>query len=263
MKYTSTLLLSCFSFFTASSQSWKLTTHYSLGAPQEQMGSNIQIAHSFQAGILHKLPGQWDNFSVGLEMGLGLYAHKKVDQTFWFDANTSTVVPVYYNSNVFNVNLQTRYQILDEDRFNVVPYINAKAGLYNFYSNILIEDPADPDGCKPLDRKNLINDKTLYWSAGVGVQINPVIFSKHKQDSRVRIDISANTIRGGTIDYINTKNLMDATSMPEPGAKPLKAQFINVSTQQIHEHTIAQVYTSSLRMMEFRAGVAVLLGGKN
>jgi hypothetical protein len=261
MKYTSTLLLICLTFFTASSQPWKFTAHYSLGSPQQQMGSNIQSVHSFQAGILYALPGQFKNLSVGLEAGLGMYAHKKVDQTFQFDANSSTVVPVNYNSNVFNVSVQTRYNILDEDQFHVVPYINIKGGLYNFYSNINIEDPNDPDGCKPLERKNLINDKTFTWSAGAGVQINPIIFSKRrKEDSKVRIDLGANIIRGGRLDYINTKNLMDATSVPEPGAKPLNVKFINVGTQQIHEHSVAQVYNSALRMMEFRAGVSVLIG---
>lgn len=262
MKYTSTLLFAFLSFFTASSQTWKFTSHYSLGSPQQQMGSNIQAAHSLQAALHYGLPGPLNNLSVGLEMGLGLYAHKKVDQTFQFDANTSSVVPVNYNSNVFNINVQTRYNILNEKQFPVVPYLNAKAGVYNFYSNITIEDPYDPDGCKALDRHNIINDKTLYWSAGAGVQIDPDVFSKHKHYSRVRIDIAANIIRGGTIDYINTKDLKDATSMPEPGAKSLKATFINVNTQAIHEHSIAQVYTSSLRMMEFRAGIAVLLGSK-
>src|SRR5687767_5511439 len=128
MKYTSTLLLICLTFFTASSQPWKFTAHYSLGSPQQQMGSNIQSVHSFQAGILYALPGQFKNLSVGLEAGLGMYAHKKVDQTFQFDANSSTVVPVNYNSNVFNVSVQTRYNILDEDQFHVVPYINIKGG---------------------------------------------------------------------------------------------------------------------------------------
>ena len=262
MKYTSTLLLCSLSFFTASSQSWKFSTHYSFGSPQQEMGSNIQAAHSFQIGVLYQLPGQLDNLSVGLETGLGLYAHKRVDQTFKFDANTSSVVPVNYNSNVFNINLQTRYNLLDEDRFDVVPYINAKAGLYNFYSNVVIEDPEDPNGCQALDRRNIINDKTFYWGAGAGLQINPVIFSKTKRPSRVRLDIAANMIRGGTIDYINTKNLMDATSMPEPGAKPVYVQFINVSTQQIHEHSVAQLYSSTLRLLEFRAGIAVMLGDK-
>jgi hypothetical protein len=73
------------------------------------------------------------------------------------------------------------------------------------------------------------------------------------------IDISANTIHGGTLSYINTKHLMDPQNMSNTGSKPLEVKFINVTTQSIHEHTVAQEYTTPLRMLEFRAGVTILL----
>jgi hypothetical protein len=257
MKSASTLIISCLLSFTASSQQWKLTSNYSLALPQQQMGKNIQAAHSVQAGVLYQVP-QLKNLSVGFELGLGLYAHEKINQTFKFDNNTTTVAPVNYNSNVFNINLQSRFDLLDETQSPVVPYISAKAGLYNFFSNITIEDPQDPNGCHPLDRKNIINDKTLYWSAGAGLQVNPAVFTK--RSGRLMIDISANTIRGGTLEYINTKNLMDAQDMMASEGKPLMMKFINASTQSIHEHTVAQVYTTPLRFIEFRAGITAKLG---
>lgn len=261
MKRTFTLFISCLSFFIASSQPFKVALDYGLGLPQSQMGSNIQAIHSFHAGGLYQLPGQFSKLSVGVELGVGVYSHKKINQTFNFDANTSTVVPVNYNSNVFNTNLQARYQFLDERRNFIVPYVTAKAGLYKFYSNVVIEDPEDPDGCHALDRKNLINDNTMYWSAGAGFEINPLMFSKRKRkDGPVRIDLSINTIRGGNLDYINTKHLKDEQDMPQTGGKPLYVKFINVSTQDIHEHKVAQVYNSALRALEVRAGVILNLG---
>ena len=260
MKILSTLFISCLLFFTASSQPLKFISDYSLGLPQQQMAQNIQAIHSLHIGGLYQLPGQLKSLSVGLELGGGIYAYEKIDQTFTFDANTSTVVPVNYSSNVLNINLQTRYQFLDEKRSMIVPYVNAKAGLYKFFSNITIEDPDDPDGCHPLDKKSLIKDKTLYWGAGAGFQINPSIFSKHKKDGPVMIDISINTIRGGELDYINTKHLKDEQDLPQTGGKPLMAKFINVGTQDIHEHMVAQVYTSTLRILEVRAGVIVRMG---
>jgi hypothetical protein len=255
MKILSTLFISCLLYFNAISQSLKFISDYSLGLPQQQMAQNIQAIHSLHIGGLYQLPRQWKNLSVGLELGAGIYAYEKIDQTFNFDANTSTVVPVNYNSNVFNANLQTRYQFLDEEKYLIVPYINAKAGVYNFSSNVNIEDPNDPDGCRPLEKKNLINDKTLYWGAGAGVQINPSLFAKHKKDGPLMIDISINTIRGGKLDYINTKHLKDEQDFPETGGKPLLVKFINASTQDIHEHKVAQVYTSALRILEVRAGI--------
>ena len=257
MKFISTFFFS-FLFFTANSQQWNFTTSYSLGIPRQEMGKNIQPAHSMQAGVFYQFPGAFQQLSAGFELGLGMYAHERIDQTFQFDNNTTAVLPVDYNSNVFNANLHVRFNLLS-DKNLIIPYINAKGGLYNFYSSIYIGDPEDDGGCRALEQENMINDKTMYWSAGGGLLINPTIFSKNKHSSKVMIDFSANTIRGGTLNYINTKHLMDAQAMNDPDGKPLNVEFINVSTQSIHEHTVAQVYTSTLRMLEFRAGITLKL----
>ena len=260
MRFIFTLLFG-FLFFSANSQQWKFSSSYSLGIPRQEMGKNIQPAHSMQTGVLYQFPGELKRLSVGVEFGIGIYAHETIDQTFQFDNNTATVLPVDYSSNVFNTNIQARFNLLS-DKNLIIPYINAKGGLYNFYSSIYIGDPEDANGCHALEQENIINDKTMYWSAGGGLQINPTIFSKNKQASSVMIDISANTIRGGTLNYINTKHLMDPPGTTDPDGKPLDVQFINASTQAIHEHTVAQVYTSALRMLEFRAGVTISLCNK-
>jgi len=261
MKSISTLLLG-FLFFSANCQQWKFANSYSLGIPKQDMGKNIQPAHSLQVGVLYQLPGALKRLSAGFEVGIGMYANKRIDQTFQFDNNTSTVLPVDYSSNVFNANIQARFNLLCDKNF-IIPYINAKGGLYNFYSSVYIGDPEDDGGCHALEQENIINDKTMYWSAGGGLQIDPAIISKNKHSGRVIIDISANTIRGGTLNYINTKHLLDAQYISDPDGKPLNVEFINVSTQSIHEHTVAQVYTSPLRMLEFRAGITVKLGDKS
>jgi len=205
------------------------------------------------------LPKQLKQLSAGIELGVGSYASKRIEQTFQFDNNTASVVPVNYSSNTFNINLQTRLNLLN-DKNLVIPYITAKGGLYNFFSTIYIDDPSDAGGCHALEQKTIMNDKTLYWSAGGGLQADPAIFSKSKRKGNVLIDISANTIHGGTMEYINTKHLVDAQTVNDPGGKPLQVKFINASTQAIHEHTVAQVYSSPLRLLEFRAGIKVKLG---
>ena len=50
MKFISTLL-SGFLFFSANCQQWKFTSSYSLGIPKQEMGKNIQPAHSLQNGV--------------------------------------------------------------------------------------------------------------------------------------------------------------------------------------------------------------------
>ena len=258
MKFIFTLLAG-FLFFSANSQQWKFTGNYSLGIPKQEMGKNIQPAHSLQAGVMYQLPGELKRLSLGVELGIGMYAYKTIDQTFQFDNNTSTVLPVDYSSNVFNANIQARFNLLSDKNF-IIPYINAKGGLYNFYSSIYIGDPEDDGGCRALEQENIISDKTMYWSVGGGLQIDPAILSKNKERGRLIIDISANTIQGGSLNYINTKHLMSPQDINDPDGKPLEVKFINASTQSIHEHTVAQVYTSPLRMLEFRAGITVQLG---
>lgn len=259
MKIISTLVLFISSSFFSFSQQWKLTSGYSLALMQQEMKENIQPAHSLQAGVLYQLPGLYKKLSLGIELGVGSYANKQIDQTFQFDNNTSAEVPVNYTSNVFNTNLHARLNLADEKKYLVTPYINAKAGLYNFFSTIYIDDPTDPLSCRALEHENIINDKTLYWSAGGGLQVDLGIFSKKKKSNTVVLDIAANIIRGGTIDYINTRDLMEVQT-GTPSGKPVNVEFINASTQSIHEHSVAQLYTSPLKMLEIRAGVLVNLG---
>ncbi len=253
MKSFFTLLISCLFVLTASSQQWKMAGGYNLGIPLHEMNSNINPVHTLQAGVFYQLPGV-KRLSLGFETGIGIYAMQRIDQTFTFD-NTTSVVPVSYNSNVLNANLQARYSFADDDKL-VIPYFNIKGGVYNFFSNIYVEDPHD-GGCAALQRENIIKDATLAWTAGAGVQINTAVFAKRKFRRNVMIDISANTVRGGRIDYINTKNLIDAQTINDPSSKPLDVQFINASTQNIHEHTVAQVYNSPLRLLEVRVGILV------
>jgi hypothetical protein len=248
-------LLCCTLFFSSFSQNFKIASAYSLGLPRQEMGKNIPPAHGLQVGFLYQLPGTLKQLAVGLEFGAGMYANKRIEQTFQFDNNVAAVVPVNYNSNTLNVNLQARFNLLS-DKNLVIPYVQAKGGMYSFFSNIYIEDPNEPNGCHALEQENIIKDKTMYWSAGGGLLIDPAIFSKkNKKPGKLKIDLSANTIRGGTLNYINTKKLMDAQTANDPESKALHVTFVNASTQDIHEHTVAQVYTSALRLLEFKAGV--------
>ena len=65
------------------------------------------------------------------------------------------------------------------------------------------------------------------------------------------------------MDYINTKKLVDANNPPTgTDGKPLNVRFINATTQQIHEHQVAEVYTTPLRMLEFKVSAVFCLNKK-
>ena len=75
------------------------------------------------------------------------------------------------------------------------------------------------------------------------------------------MDFRVQNIRGGDLNYINTKKLIDASAPPTPGedGKAVSVKFINATTNEIHEHQVAEVYSTPLRMLEFRLSCVFLL----
>lgn len=257
MKISSTLLLSLICS-TAFSQSY-FNIGYSLHAPQQQMNEKINSLHSLSAGISFKIPKISKQLQVGAEASWGSYASTSKEQTFRFPNGATTRTLVNYSSNVLQGAVHAKWMLLKDK--GVTPYITAKAGYASFYSTIFIEDPHDPDGCRPLDQKTLNKDGTMIGGYGGGVQIDWSLFSKSADKRRSYIDLRVQNIRGNKIDYINTKKLIDASAPPPPGenGKAVSVKFINATTNEIHEHQVAEVYTTPLRMMEVKVSWVFVL----
>ncbi len=235
----------------AATAQFSISTGYSLGLPGQEMKKNINALHSLSAEVMYRLPGKLNRVQAGIDLGWGTYANEQKKQTFDFGNGDITETFVNYSSNVVQARLTARVFLLEDKP--IMPYVSGKAGYTKFYSNIFIEDPHDPNGCKALDQSNIIKDGTFSAAYGAGFQIDWVLFGSRRGPGRRYIDISVNNSSGGKIDYINTKKLIDANNPPVgTDGKPLTVRFINASTQQIHEHQVAEVYTTPLRMLEFK-----------
>lgn len=259
MRYIYTLFFIVLSLF-ASAQ-FSVNTGYSMSLPQQKMADNINPLHSLTSGIMYNLPGVFDRIQVGIDAGWGMYANTRKMQTFNFGNGTSTETWVNYSSNVIQGSFTSRVFLLKNK--NILPYASGKVGYTSFYSRIYIEDPDDPNGCKALDQHNLIKDGTIMAGFGAGLQVNWNVFRRNSRKKDAFIDISVNNIRGGNVDYINTKKLIDANNPPTgTDGKPLNVRFINATTQEIHEHEVAEVYTTPLRMLEFKVSAVFCLNHK-
>ena len=233
---------------------------YSLALPQQEMASNIQPVHNLNGSFLYHLKGKLSRVAVGGELGIGIYALITREQDLRFPDGSSINTDITYESNLFTGNLQTRISLFENARVN--PYLIGKAGYANMFSDINIEDPDDPLGCRPLDRKNLMRDHSFFLAYGAGVQIGLEPNCKKQKPGISFINISVTRIAGGSLDYINTKHIMDhshadpSTSPPQlPKSTPLNVRFVNASTQIMHEHQVAEVYNSPLRLLDIRVGV--------
>jgi len=233
------------------SQSY-LGTGLSVNLPRQQMAENIGSLQSATAEYMYQLPRHLDRIFIGAEIDWGLYANTEKEQTFNFGSGGSTQTWVYYSSYAVQGGLTARI-LLVKDK-SISPYVNGKLGYSVFYSNIFVEDPHDEGGCKPLQQKNLISDGTLMAGYGGGVMVNTGAFVRNKEQHNAWVDFSINKINGGRLDYINTKRLIDASSPTPAGTdgKALNVRFINATTQEIHEHQVAEVYTTPLRMLELK-----------
>lgn len=256
MKLIYTFIFLSISIF--SSGQFYLSSGYSLSLPKQEMKKNIKAVHSLALSGLYRLPGKMDRVQIGADFGWGMYASTRKEQTFTFSNGDITRTDVFYSSMVVQGGLQTRIDLLRNKA--ITPYLNGKTGYTSFYSNIFVEDPDDPGGCAPLDQRNIIKDGTIYTGYGGGLQIDWSIFSKNSRKNRGWIDLSVNNIQGGNLNYINTKKLVDANNPPvNSDGKPLNITFVNASTQQLHEHQVAEVYTSPLRMLEIKISATFLL----
>jgi hypothetical protein len=261
-KFYPLLFITCISL-TASSQT-KLGGSYSMSVPRGEMGDNIGLLHSLNFTFQYSIPGTSDRLVVGAETGLGIYASIMKHQDLSFPDGSGIQTDVNYTSNVFNGSLFTRVNFLKDRTWS--PYVNLKGGYSQFYSNVVVGDPEDASSCEALERKNLIRDHTFFMAYGGGVQIDLSVFSRKEKPGKCLIDLSVNKINGGSLNYINTKHIESEMhtdpNNPAPTTgkgEPFNLRFINITTQTIHEHQVAELYNSPLRMLDIKVGMLFTL----
>jgi hypothetical protein len=231
--------------------------HYALGLPQQQMAKNIKAIHQGALSVGYRLPNAFQFVRVGADIGYGGYANLTVPTEFSLPNTRPTTLNVLYSSNSFVANGFLQFDLMRKG--NVIPYAMVKGGIQNLHSSIFIEDPTDPDGCRALENESILSDDTKIFSYGGGLRYElakPNFWRASKQF----IDVQFLATRGGNIDYINTKRLTDhanhhtTVTTGDDGAKPLEMRFINVVSQVVHSHKVAEVYTTPLRLLEIRVG---------
>ena len=227
---------------------------YSLSLPLQEMKQNIRPAHSMNIIFISKIKNI-SKLSWGVEAGFGQYASFTKDQDIRFPDGTGINTQVRYSSNIATAGMLTRFSLFKEAKMN--PYLAGKLGYASFFSKVIVADPENDDDCKPLDKKTPISDHSFFAAYGAGLQID---VSSKKKPKNAWIDISVSQLHGTKLNYINVKDIKDHIHN-DPGnpasdkSVPLNIRFVNVATQVIHEHQLAEVYNSPLRLLEMKIGV--------
>ena len=113
-----------------------------------------------------------------------------------------------------------------ETEKNVKTYGLIRTGVLHYHSNMTIDDPNDPLGCKPLDKKVLVKDFTWMVSGGVG----------------------------SALKWQVLKMIKDPTGV-DPKGKLYYVEFENNASGEVHDHALGRVYNSYTSLLTIRSGV--------
>ncbi len=208
---------------------------------------------SYHLPIAFELKTSWNN-----------YSSRTINQTFLFSDGSGTNTDVTYSSG-FNQSLfGVKFQIGNDTRL-INGFVSPQIGTLKMRSKIIVADPNDEDGCEALDRETTQKFRGSFYGGEAGVDIDFALFGKNTEAGNHKLSLSASYMQVfGNFQYVNVKHMKDHTHhlmaggevMPvtEDGRTDINTTFINVSTQDIHEHKIAELYTTGLRMWQINIG---------
>lgn len=228
---------------------------YQLSLPRQMMEKGWNNGHGLNMDYFFH-PKTIKGFSIGTHLGYGSYASQSQPQVYRFIDGTITHTTVDLSSSIASGSLSARFAPWVSKK--VSPFAEVQGGYMGMFSNLYIQDPADPLGCRALESTTLVNSGSLFYALGGGIQVY-IGKSKDKPKNIHLLELSARTLWGGEMEYANMNRLYnhaDVTSNPmtdpEMGETPLMVTFINASTSQQHMHTVAELYNHPLRMVQIQ-----------
>jgi len=196
-------------------------------------------------------------FYIELKGSWGSYSSRTLQQTYQFDNGSQTTTDVTYTSSMNKYLLGFKYMI-GQDFRAIRGFITPQIGITKFKSRIVIADPQDVDDCQPLERETTQKFTGFVYGGEVGAEVSlDRIFKKMSSENQHKIIFSASYLGGFThFNYVNVRYMEDAIQGTHVGheGNSINASFINVSTNEIHEHQVAELYHSPLKMWGFNLG---------
>lgn len=199
-------------------------------------------------------------FYLELKAGWGSYSATTLSQIYEFSDGTQTTTNVSYTSSMHHYLIGTKV-MLNRDHRLIRAFITPGIGLVNMRSKVVVAEPMDQDQCQPLERKITQRDAGFAYSGEIGMEINMSrMFNYASEDTPHKLILSATYLGSQRhFEYVNIKymenEVHDMNTHPNP--EDLNAKFINVSTNNIHEHKIAEVYHTPLSMWGFNIGYTI------
>ena len=232
----------------------QLNMQYNFIRPVGEQGDNISSMHGLVLSFDVKIKNS--PFYVTPELGLNVYGLKTLEQELPFHNGYVTKTDVNYTTSMNTYAIGLKFQPPTTHSFQ--PFLAIRAGAIHYHSNMTIEDPEDPMGCRALEKRALVKDLTWMASGGAGFRLDGKAFSG--KESRVAIDFGAFYTHGGEARYLKMSKGHDHTAVSSPKADMYTVKFEHIPSGEVHEHAIGTVYNTATQLLEFRLGVHLKLG---
>lgn len=253
-------------FLSFAQQHWQLGTYFTCDIPNHaimpKMSTNPGMGLQFAYKPLPRIPVMFE-----LKGSLGTYSNKTLQQTYIFDSTSSTTTNVHYTSAMNRVSLGAKIHLVNEYHA-IRPYITPQIGMAYMRSRIVIDEPNNQDDCKALERKTTQHYSGYTYGAEAGVEVSlDKLFKNVSTENKHRLYASVTFMNSfNKFEYVNIKYMQDHDHMIMPAGgssggsgasddgRDVNSTFINVSTNTIHEHKIAELYRTNLQFWGFSVG---------
>jgi hypothetical protein len=241
-------LVLCLSFNAFS----QLNLQYNFSRPVGEQGDHVTSMHGFVASFDFRIKNT--PIYIAPEIGLNVYGLKTMEQELPFDNGYVTRTNVNYTTSLNSYAAVVRLQPSTKNNFK--PYAAFRTGVLHYHSNMTIEDPEDPMGCRALEKKVLVKDFAMMVSGGAGFRLDGKAFSG--KESIVALDFGVFYTHGGQAEYLKMTKDHDHGSM-DPKTKMYYVSFEHIPTGEVHEHALGVVHKTAAQLLEFRLGIQIKL----
>jgi len=262
MKYIYLLcfFIPSFTFAQKAQLGMYFTADFPMHSVMPKMSTNAGVGLQFAYKPISRFP-----MMLELKGSIGSYSNRVLQQTYVFTNNSSTTVDVTYRSSMNKVLFGTKFHIGHEYR-SVRGFITPQIGAAFMRSRIVIADPADVDDCKALERKTTQGQSGFVYGGEAGIEVDMSrLFRGVSTQNKHHLYASVNFMKSfAPFEYVNVKYMKDhdheammngntETQTTEDG-RDINTTFINVSTNSLHEHKIAELYRTNIQMIGFNVG---------
>jgi hypothetical protein len=219
---------------------------YEMSVAFAKMKEGMNLVHSLNLSGAVPLNFISRNMEAGLNLGYGVYAIQSFGLNYQI-SNNHVNTGVDYTSSMINAAAAINYYFNRRKKFQ--PFVGVRAGYTSLMTSFFVEDPRDPTSCLALDQDVVQSDGIFTFGYGTGFR---VFTGSALGSERNFIEFSANILQGGRIDYVNATNIKHHQQPFSTNESAVNVDFVNPANNNIHKHSIAEVYSNSLRLVQMR-----------